>query len=122
MFFQKCQNILFTSYIGYSYCCHNVITHSTSFLADQVDFRGGTIPLILLPGETRVCFNSDDLPEEFIIDDDAFEFTESFLLNISPANVIASRFVQVIPGLDTAIVYIVDDEGTPLTYSLAPRL
>ncbi len=42
-----------------------------------------------------------------------FEFVESFLLRVSPAGIIASRFVEVVPGLDTTIVYIVDDEGTP---------
>ena len=91
------------------------IANVSSFLVDQVDFFGGSIPLTLQPGQTRVCFNSSELPGDFIVDDGAFEFVESFLLSVTPADVITSRFVEVVPELSIAIVYIVDDEGTPLT-------
>ena len=93
------------------------IANVSSSLVDQVDFHGGSFPLTLLPGQTIACFNSSELPDinpedPFIIDDHDFEFVESFLLSVTPADVITRRFVEVV--LNTSIVYIVDSDGTPL--------
>ena len=82
--------------------------HFLSPFADGLDFFGGSTNLTFAPNQTRVCYVSE--ADGFIIDDDVFESEEIFQLSISPFG-FDSRFLEVVPELSTAFVYIVDDEG-----------